>query len=73
VLNQFPELIVDFQQISCITRKGYEPERVASLDSPYSELIVQKLGAFLGRIGAPDLDSSLVHERIIQTAKAQKS
>jgi len=68
IANLFPELVVDFQQLSYVSIENYNPERVASLDSPYSELIIQRLSAFLGRIGTPDLDVPLVRDRIIKSA-----
>lgn len=56
-----PNLIVDFQRISSVTlddlTSGYR--RVATLDSPYVDALVETFSRYLGRRGTPDLDESL--------------
>lgn len=68
ILNLFPELIVDFQQLTSVSLQEYKPRRLATLDSPYSELLVQRMTSFLSRIGVPDLNSQLIYERVIELA-----
>jgi len=72
VLNQIPDLVVDLQQLSTIAKSEVEKlERVASLDSPYAELIVQRLSGFLGRIGTPDLDREFVADKLVELARKE--
>jgi hypothetical protein len=73
VLSRFSDLVVDFQQLEYVSSKDYEPERLASLDSPFSELVVQKMSAFLGRIGTPDLNCEIVYDRLVNDLREAAS
>lgn len=62
-----PDLVVDFQQTRCVAvteLANYEP--VASLDSPYAEALSSKVGRYLGRVGAPNIDRDFVLRRLTQ-------
>ncbi len=62
---EVPDLVVDFQRVGHIPYEdlaGYE--RVATLDSPYTESIVEKFGRYLGRVGTPDLDVDIALDRL---------
>lgn len=62
---EVPDLLVDFQQISCIPYADLEGyECVAALDSPYAEWLVQRFVRFVGRIGTPDLDVNAALQRL---------
>lgn len=51
-----PDLVVDFQGL-CSKKREYlnDLERVASLDSPFSEEILYRFARYYGRLGTPDL------------------
>lgn len=61
-----PDLIVDLQQLSTVSpatlTENYD--RIASLDSPYSEALLEKFSRFFGRLGTPDLDSDKVIDKL---------
>ncbi|WP_237570101.1 hypothetical protein [Mycolicibacterium lacusdiani] len=60
-----PDLVVDLQQIIHLTHADSDKyERLATLDSPYAEALVQKLGRYIGRIGTPDLDVTAAMARL---------
>jgi CheY-like chemotaxis protein len=62
-----PDLLVDFQQLSHIAHSEIESyERVGTLDSPYAEALIQKLGRYLGRVGTPNLDVQMAMTRLAQ-------
>lgn len=59
-----PDLLVDLQDIRTVApavlksdAEGYE--RIASLDSPFSESLQAKMTRYFGRIGTPDIDVDL--------------
>lgn len=63
-----PDLVIDFQRVVYVPYRdldGYE--RVATLDSPYAESIVEKFGRYLGRLGTPDLDVEVPLNRMRQS------
>lgn len=54
-----PHLIVDFQQLTAMSRdqlNGDVFERVASLDNPFAEEVMSRFIRYFGRLGTPDLD-----------------
>mgnify|MGYP001175358981 CR=1 FL=1 len=56
-----PNLVVDFQKTKTITGddlKNYQ--RLASMDSPFSEAIILRYSQFYGRVGTPDLNCDIV-------------
>ena len=60
-----PDLVVDLQRIVHLPHADLERyTRVATLDSPYSEALVEKFGRYLGRVGTPDLDISIPLARL---------
>lgn len=68
---EFPDLIVDFQQLTVIsltdfgslTRKG-KLECIASLDSPYAESLIARFARYYSRLGVPDLNIDLIVDRL---------
>jgi CheY-like chemotaxis protein len=62
-----PDLVVDLQRIVHVPhdRLGHY-ERVATLDSPYAQALIERLGRYLGRVGTPDLDVSIPLVRLAQ-------
>jgi len=62
-----PDMVVDFQQTISIIRKECEDnletgkwERIASLDSPYSEALLNRYSRYFGRLGTPDLNVDVI-------------
>lgn len=59
------DLVVDFQRIVHVPKDGVEGfERVATLDSPYSESLIARFTRYLGRLGTPDLDVTVPVDRL---------
>ena len=60
-----PDLVVDFERL-LHTPFGLldAATRVASLDSPFAELLLSRFARFLGRLGTPDLDAPLLISRL---------
>ena len=59
-----PDLVVDFQNLSTISiNQLAELEHLASLDSPFAELLVSRFTKYLGRLGAPDLNIDIVQSK----------
>ena len=59
-----PDLIVDFQRLEIMDREDIgDLDRIASLDSPYSEALLARFNRYYGRLGTPDLD---IDEKIRQ-------
>lgn len=62
-----PDLIVDFQAISSVPFDELKKlKRIASLDNPFAEALLNRFGAYINRIGTPDL-YDLEIERILNT------
>lgn len=68
---QIPGLIADFQQIEAIKLAEYnekyengEIERIASLDSPFAESLLNRFTRYTGRIGKPDLDTHIIIKQL---------
>jgi CheY-like chemotaxis protein len=60
-----PDQIVDFQQLNNIPFADLEAmERIASLDSPFSEAFLSLFARYYGRIGTPDLDVNCIIDRL---------
>jgi CheY-like chemotaxis protein len=60
-----PHLLVDFQQLVTIDRNSLtQLNRITSLDSPYAEALISRFARYYGRIGMPDLDTSLLLSRL---------
>lgn len=65
---EVPDLIVDFQRIVSVPYGDLGTyRRVATLDSPYAESVVEKFGRYLGRLGTPDLDVDVPFSRLRQS------
>ncbi|MDQ6947394.1 MAG: hypothetical protein M3256_14275 [Actinomycetota bacterium] len=64
---EVPDLLVDFQRLGSVAYDDLVTyRRVATLDSPYAESIVEKFGRYLGRLGTPDLDVEVPMTRLRQ-------
>jgi len=68
---EIPDMITDFQQLTAIRKEELygliteeKIERIASLDSPYSEALTAQFARYFGRIGTPDLNEKIVIENI---------
>jgi len=68
---QIPGLIADFQQIETIKLEEYnekcrngEIKRIASLDSPFAESLLNRFTRYAGRIGKPDLDTHTIIKQL---------
>jgi CheY-like chemotaxis protein len=60
-----PDLVVDFQKIVHVPKDQVEAyERVATLDSPYSESLIARFTRYVGRLGTPDLDVTVPVDRL---------
>ncbi|MEG4067611.1 response regulator [Microcoleus sp. Pol11C2] len=66
-----PDLLVDFQQLKTLQCEELEKqiqqkiwERVASLDSPFTEALLARFTRYLGRLGTPDLDLDMVMNKL---------
>jgi len=60
-----PDLVVDFERLSHASYNDLDQtQRIASLDSPFSELLLSRFARFFGRLGTPDLDTQLVMSRL---------
>lgn len=60
-----PDLVVDFQHLIQIPfTSTMTMERIASLDSPYSEALLARFARYYGRIGVPDVDIQIVIDRL---------
>ena len=64
-----PGLVIDFQQISHVSYEDLlKFRRIATLDDPYCQAMVSRFGRYLGRLGTPDVDLSLVRARLLPPA-----
>jgi len=60
-----PDFLVDFQQLVQVPEADSRAlRRMASLDTPFAEALVNRFSRYYGRIGAPDLNTAAVLERI---------
>jgi CheY-like chemotaxis protein len=60
-----PDLVVDFERLSHTPYDQLDQsQRIASLDSPFVELLLSRFARFFGRLGTPDLDTPLVFARL---------
>lgn len=74
---EVPDMISDFQQLTTIKKEELcelltekKIERIASLDSPYSEALTAQFARYFGRVGTPDLNEILIIENLKrQTSK----
>lgn len=66
---EVPDLLVDFQHIVSLPWDQLLSEytRVATLDSPYVEALVETFGRYLGRHGTPDLDIEIALDHLPRT------
>lgn len=63
-----PDLVVDFQRVAHLSYAALDGyTRVATLDSPYAEGLIQRFGRYLGRVGTPDLDTRVPLDRLSDT------
>jgi hypothetical protein len=59
------DLVVDFQQLVTLPREQMTTlERLASLDSPFAEVLLARFGRYFGRLGTPDLDLDVILNRL---------
>lgn len=67
-----PHLFVDFQKISTISFDELKKsERIATLDSPFAECLLNRFCRYMGRIGTPDIHQSEI-DGIIDSLKKKK-
>src|SRR5215471_20884859 len=60
-----PDLLVDFQQLEALQREHMHGlERLASLDSPFAEALLARFTRYFGRLGTPDLDVTVLLQRL---------
>ena len=60
-----PHMLVDLQKVTTIARSQLANlERIASLDSPFSEALLAQFTRYFGRIGIPDLDIESITARL---------
>lgn len=60
-----PDMFVDLQRVVHLPFERLDDyERVATLDSPYAEALVEQFGRYLGRLGTPDLDVAIALGRL---------
>jgi len=60
-----PDLVVDFERLSHTSYGELDQSRrIASLDSPFVESLLSRFARFFGRLGTPDLETSLVMARL---------
>jgi DNA-binding response OmpR family regulator len=65
-----PDLLVDFQKLMTIQISDVSNlSRIASLDSPFANKLMARLLRYYSRQGAPDLDLTLIMERMGQAAR----
>lgn len=68
-----PNLIVDFQKLSCpLIEEFMNLERIASLDSTYASEVISKFILYYARIGTPDLNTDPILEQLHPSRTAQK-
>lgn len=62
---QIPDLIVDIQRILYIPYARLDAyTKMASLDSPFSEALINRFNRYMGRVGTPDLDFDAALDRM---------
>ena len=60
-----PDLLVDFQQLVTLQRDRMgRLERLTSLDSPFAEALLARFSRYFGRLGTPDLDVTVLLQRL---------
>jgi len=60
-----PDLLIDFQQLRSVGVESLDAfVPVAALDSPFAESVLARFARYFGRLGTPDLDGSLVLNRL---------
>jgi CheY-like chemotaxis protein len=60
-----PDLVVDFQHLVTLQRDHMGGlERLASLDSPFAEALLARFTRYFGRLGTPDLDVTVLLQRL---------
>ncbi len=60
-----PDLVVDFQALEHIVLSDLKTHTcLGTLSSPFAEALASRFQRYIGRIGTPDLDVSIVLERI---------
>ncbi len=71
-----PDMVVDFQRLTTLElsklkemRSSGTYIRVASLDSPFAETLLNKFSHYYGRIGKPVIRAELVLERIMRNIR----
>lgn len=60
-----PDLVVDFQQLRSLGIESLKSfKQVATLDSPFAESVVARFSRYFNRLGTPDLDKTVVINRL---------
>jgi CheY-like chemotaxis protein len=62
-----PGLVVDYQQLNRLPVEELESDRfkrLASLDSPFGEVLLTRFGRYFNRVGCPDLDVNIVLDHL---------
>lgn len=64
--REIPDLVIDLENVRAVDTKTLAAmEPVASLVSPFAEALLVQHSQFRGRIGVPDLDASLIKQRLL--------
>ncbi len=60
---QIPDLVIDFQALKLTSfnriKEEDDCERIASLDSPFAEAVLNRFSRYVGRLGTPELDINI--------------
>ena len=67
---RIPDLVVDLQNVVALGRESFASlglDRLATLDSPFSEALTSQFSRLFGRVGTPDLDTEWVMTRLRST------
>lgn len=63
-----PDLLIDFQQVKSVAIASLEAMKpIASLDSPYAEALLARFARYYGRLGTPDINKSIVIDRLAKS------
>jgi len=66
-----PDLVVDLQCVVQVPKGRLDSiEKVAALDSPFTEGLLTQFSHYYGRVGTPDLDVELVLSRIDESLRS---
>jgi CheY-like chemotaxis protein len=61
-----PALLLDLQELQSEKLSGVKKlERIASMDSPFAEMLTSQLSRYYGRVGAPDLNVGAIADGLL--------